>query len=254
MRLTWQAMTFIISLIENQTDFYLETPHHCQLCSSHQNSTFSDLNDGAKDDLSRLKTCVSFRKGQVIIHEGARPQGVYCIHRGKVKLYTMGTEGKEQIIRFITNGELIGYRSLLSDEAISASATALEDTFACYIPKSSFFKVIEENPKFSLDLLKMSCHELGEAGKMITSLAQKNVKERLAEILLILRTTFGEDEEGYLDISLTREEIANMVGTATESVIRLISELKKEGYISSKGKRIAVSDHLALRQIANIFE
>jgi len=166
----------------------------------------------------------------------------------------MGTEGKEQIIRFITNGELIGYRSLLSDEAISASATALEDTFACYIPKSSFFKVIEENPKFSLNLLKLSCHELGEAGRMITSLAQKNVKERLAEILLILSSTFGEDEEGYLDISLTREEIANMVGTATESVIRLISELKKEGYISSKGKRIAVSDRVALRQIANIFE
>ncbi len=232
----------------------METPHHCQTCLSHQKSTFSDLPDSAKDDLSRLKTCVSFRKGQVIIHEGARPQGVYCIHRGKVKLYTMGTEGKEQIIRFITNGELIGYRSLLSDEAISASATALEDTYACYIPKSSFFKVIEENPKFSLDLLKMSCHELGEAGKMITSLAQKNVKERLAEILLILRTTFGEDDEGYLDISLTREEIANMVGTATESVIRLISELKKEGYISSKGKRIAVSDGVALRQIANIFE
>jgi len=193
----------------------LEAPHHCQTCISHQKSTFSDLPSDAKDDLSRLKTCVSFRKGQVIIHEGARPQGVYCIHRGKVKLYTMGTEGKEQIIRFMTNGELIGYRSLLSDEPISASATALEDTFACYIPKSSFFKVIEENPKFSLKLLKLSCHELGEAGKMITSLAQKNVKERLAEILLILRATFGEDEEGYLDISLTREEIANMVGTAT---------------------------------------
>jgi CRP-like cAMP-binding protein len=224
------------------------------MCLSHQKSTFSELSNDAKDELSRLKTCVSFRKGQVIIHEGARPQGVYCIHNGKVKLYTMGTEGKEQIIRFITNGELIGYRSLLSDEAISASATALEDTFACYIPKSSFFKVIEENPKFSLKLLKMSCHELGEAGKMITSLAQKNVKERLAEILLILRATFGEDEEGYLNISLTREEIANMVGTATESVIRLISELKKEGYISSKGKRIAVADRSALQQIANIFE
>jgi CRP-like cAMP-binding protein len=224
------------------------------MCLSHQKSTFSDLSNDAKDELSRLKTCVSFRKGQVIIHEGARPQGVYCIHNGKVKLYTMGTEGKEQIIRFITNGELIGYRSLLSDEAISASATALEDTFACYIPKSSFFKVIEDNPKFSLKLLKMSCHELGEAGKMITSLAQKNVKERLAEILLILRATFGEDEEGYLNISLTREEIANMVGTATESVIRLISELKKEGYISSKGKRIAVADRSALQQIANIFE
>jgi CRP/FNR family transcriptional regulator len=246
-------MTFIISLSNPQNLPYLETPHNCQFCSSQVKSAFADLPNSAKDKLSHLKTCVSFRKGQVIIHEGARPQGVYCIHKGKVKLYTLGTEGKEQIIKFFTDGQLIGYRSLLSDEPFSASATALEDTFACYIPKSSFFKVIEDNPKFSLELLKLSCHELGEAGKMITSLAQKNVKERLAEILLILRATFGEDEEGYLDISLSREEIANMVGTATESVIRLISELKKEGYITSKGKRIALADKRALQQIASIF-
>lgn len=232
----------------------MEIPHHCQVCQKQSESAFQGLSADGLNEISQLKTCVSFRKGQVIMHEGARPQGVYCIHKGKVKLYTLGTEGKEQIIRFITDGDLIGYRSILSDEPISASATALEDTFACYIPKSSFFKVIEDNPKFSLNMLKLSCHELGEAGKMITSLAQKNVKERLAEILLILSSTFGEDEEGFIDINLTREEIANMVGTATESVIRLISELRKEGYIRSKGKRIAVEDKRSLRQIAAVFE
>lgn len=232
----------------------LDTPHHCQFCNFHAKSAFAGMSKEGLDELSHLKTCVSYRKGQVIMNEGARPQGVYCIHRGKVKLYTMGTEGKEQIIKFLTNGELIGYRSILSDEPISASATALEDTFACYIPKSSFFKVIEDNPKFSLNLLKLSCHELGEAGKMITSLAQKNVKERLAEILLILKATFGEDEDGFVDISLTREELANMVGTATESVIRLISELRKDGYITSKGKRIGIADSKALRDVAAVFE
>lgn len=249
-------MTFIIYLIDQtkpkKTE--LETPRHCEFCAEHPSSAFHGLGKDTLEEISQLKTCVTFRKGQVIMHEGARPQGVYCVHKGKIKLYTLGTEGKEQIIRFVTKGDLIGYRSILSDEPISASATALEDTFACYIPKSSFFKVIEDNPKFSLNLLHLSCHELGEAGKMITSLAQKSVKERLAEILLILRTTFGEDEEGYLDISLTREEIANMVGTATESVIRLISELKKEGFIDSKGKRIKVNDRRALRQIAAVFE
>lgn len=232
----------------------MDTPLHCQFCAHQPGSAFHGLNREGLEEISQLKTCVSFRKGQVLMHEGARPQGVYCIHRGKVKLYTLGTEGKEQIIRFVTNGDLIGYRSILSDEPISASAAALEDTFACYIPKSSFFKVIEDNPKFSLNLLKLSCHELGEAGKMITSLAQKNVKERLAEILLILNTTFGVDDEGYIDINLTREEIANMVGTATESVIRLISELRKDGYIRSKGKRIALEDRPALRQMASVYE
>ncbi len=232
----------------------LESPLHCQFCQNRTHSAFHNLGSGELDTISRLKTCVSFRKGQVIMHEGARPQGVYCIHKGKAKLYKVGTEGKEQIVRFATNGDLIGYRSILSDEPISASITALEDTYACYIPKSSFFEVIEENPRFSLNVLKISCHELGEAGKMIASLAQKTVRERLAEILLILRATFGEDEEGYLDIKLTREEIANMVGTATESAIRLLSELKEEGHVSTQGRRIKLEDRPALRKVAAIFE
>ncbi len=231
-----------------------EPPLHCQFCRNRSDSAFHNLGTDELDTISRLKTCVSFRKGQVIMHEGARPQGVYCIHKGKAKLYKMGPEGKEQIIRFATNGDLIGYRSILSDEPISASITALVDTYACYIPKSSFFEVIEGNPKFSLNVLKLSCHELGEAGKMIASLAQKTVRERLAEILLILRATFGEDEEGFLDIKLTREEIANMVGTATESAIRLLSELKEEGRISTQGRRIKLEDRPGLRKIAAVFE
>ncbi len=231
-----------------------QPPLHCQFCQKRTESAFQNLGTDELDKISQLKTCVYFRKGQVIMHEGARPQGVYCIHKGKCKLYKMGTEGKEQIIRFITNGDLIGYRSILSDEPISASIAALEDTYACYIPKSSFFQVIEESPKFSLNVLKLSCHELGEAGKMITSLAQKNVRERLAEILLILRSTFGEDDEGFVDIKLTREEIANMVGTATESAIRLLSEMKDEGYITTQGRRIKLENRPALRQVAQVFD
>ncbi|WP_417591052.1 Crp/Fnr family transcriptional regulator [Owenweeksia hongkongensis] len=231
-----------------------EAPSHCQLCKNRGHSAFHNLGAEDLDKISALKSCVSFKKGQVIMNEGSRPQGVYCIHKGKAKVYRVGTEGKEQVIRFATNGDLIGYRSILSDEPISASISAMDDTYACYIPKSSFFQVIEENSKFSLNVLKLSCHELGEAGKMIASLAQKTVRERLAEILLVLRATFGEDEEGYIDLKLTREEIANMVGTATESAIRLISELKDQEYISTQGKRIKLLDRPALRQIAGVFE
>lgn len=232
----------------------LEAPIHCQFCQHDKQSAFHNLSVEEKEKLSKLKTCVRFKKGQVILQEGARPQGVYCIHHGKAKLFRLGTEGKEQIVRFIASGDLIGYRSILSEEPISASVTALEDTFACYIPKSSFFQVIESNPRFSLSILKKSCHELGEAGKMITSLAQKNVRERLAEIFLVLRSTFGEDDEGFINIHLTREEMANMVGTATESAIRLISELRKLDLIETKGKRVKIRDLSKLRAEAAVFD
>jgi CRP-like cAMP-binding protein len=237
-----------------EADHSLEAPIHCQLCANRANSVFHNLNTTELDSISRLKSCMAFKKGQVVMHEGARPQGVYCIHKGKLKLYKVGVEGKEQILRFSTRGDLIGYRSILCNEPISASITALEDTFACYIPKSSFFEVIEENPKFSLNILERSCHELGEAGKMIASLAQKTVKQRIAEVLLMLQATFGVDEEGYIDLKLTREELANMVGTATESAIRLLSELKGEALIETKGRRIMLLSIPALRVLAAVFD
>lgn len=237
-----------------EAEHTIEAPLHCKLCTNRSHSVFHNLGSEELDKVSRLKTCISFKKGQVVMHEGARPQGVYCIHKGKLKLFKVGTEGKEQILRFATHGDLIGYRSILSDDPISASITALEDTFACYIPKASFFEVIERNPKFSLNVLKRSCHELGEAGKMIASLAQKTVKERIAEVLLMLQATFGTDEEGYVDLKLTREELANMVGTATESAIRLLSDLKAEGLIATKGRRIRLVEVDDLRKLAAVFD
>ena len=229
-------------------------PISCEFCQLLDQSSFKGLDSSELHEVSHSKTCVFFKKGQVLMHEGSRPNGVYCLHTGKTKIYRLGTEGKEQIIRFAKDGDLIGYRSLLSGENLSASISALEDTHACFVPKSTLFKMIETNPRFSLDMMKLTCHELGEAGKLITNLAQKTVRERLAEVLLIIHRTFGEDEEGNLDVSLTREEIANMVGTATESVIRLLSEFKDDGLVTIKGRKITLNDRASLVKIGNVYD
>lgn len=166
----------------------------------------------------------------------------------------MGTEGREQIIRFGQGGDLLGYRSVLSGETLSASIQAISDTHACFIPKSLFFEFIAQNSKFSLEMMRMACHELGEAGKLITNLAQKSVRERLAEVLMILRDTFGETEEGNIDVSLTREEIASMVGTVTETAIRILSEFKDSGYVILKGRKIRVEKPSELLRIAQVYD
>lgn len=229
-------------------------PHSCELCYSKRLSAFSELGKKELENLSDTKACVFFKKGQIIMHEGSRPTGVYCIHHGKAKFYKLGQEGKEQIIRFAKDGDLLGYRSILSGEAVSVSIAALEDTHACFLPKSMLFEVIESNPKFSLNIMKMACHELGEAGKLITNLAQKSVTERLAEMLLILKETFGTDENENIDISLTREELASMVGTATESVIRLLSKFKDDDLISIKGRKIKIKNPAKLARVGNVFD
>lgn len=229
-------------------------PHDCAQCGRMHLSLFKDLSPEEVEELNNVKACTAFRKGQIIMSEGNRPNGVFCIHSGKAKLHRMGQNGKDQIIRFAVAGDLIGYRSLLSEEPLSATVEALDDVHACYIPKHVLFQFLESNPKFSLNILRMACHELGEAGKLITDIAQKSVRERLAEVLLMLKAQFGVNDEGAIDIALTREEIANMVGTATESVIRLISEFKGDGLIEVKGRSISLLDESALVRIGKVYD
>jgi CRP-like cAMP-binding protein len=181
-----------------------------------------------------------------------RVNGIYCIHGGIAKLFKLGPKGKEQIIKFAQPGELAGYRAMISNDPMSGSLVAHTEVRACFIPKDVFLASLRENPTFSFELLAASCHELGEWGKIVTNLSQKSVRERLAELILLLQATFGTDDEGSIDISLTREELANMVGTATESLIRLLSELKKEGAISTSGKRICITNMNLLTRISEL--
>ena len=113
-------------------------------------------------------------------------------------------------------------------------------------------KLIQENSNFAMELMQITCKELGEANDYITDIAQKTVRERLAEILVHLEDTFGLSEDRTLKISLTREELANMVGTATESVIRLLSEFKSDKLIELNGRKIKILNSKGLKKVGGI--
>ncbi|MCK5825098.1 MAG: Crp/Fnr family transcriptional regulator [Ichthyobacteriaceae bacterium] len=226
----------------------------CLNCKEREGTVLDVLTDKQLQLITDNKTCVVFKKGQIIMHEGNNPNGVYCLKHGKCKTHKLGIEGKEQIIRFAKSGDLLGYRAILSDEPLSASITALEETRACFIPRQELFELIEQSPSFSMQLMKVACHDLGEAGRIITNLAQKTVRERLAEMLLLLESTFGVTSDGNLDVSLTREEIANLVGTATESTIRLLSEFKEDKLIVLKGRKIKLVERGKLAKLGNVFD
>lgn len=227
---------------------------HCSTCGSRNKSVFCDLSAEEAQEIDAVKGCNIYDKGQVIFHEGNRTNGIYCVSKGKIKLFQLGSEGKEQIIRFAKEGDVIGYRALLSEEPLSASAEALEESAVCFIPKSQVLKMITSNPNFNFKMLKALSHELGEAAKVITDLAQKPVRERLAETLLMLKDTFELDGEQAIQVKLSREELANIVGTATESVIRLLSEFKKDNLIAVEGRSIKLLNIPELTRTANIFD
>jgi CRP-like cAMP-binding protein len=194
----------------------------CGKCAPESCSLFRHLTPEETEILNFDKDFRQYKRGDILYQEGNRISGFFCINSGIIKVFKTGFDGKEQIIRFAKRGDFIAYRSVLSNEPACTSAKVIEDTNVCFIPTEILIQLIKTNPSFSLELLKLACHELGEANSFITDIAQKTVRERLAEILILLVHDFGLDEEKYLKISLTREELANIVGTATEWVIRLL--------------------------------
>lgn len=227
------------------------TTPSCEDCVINTISVFNKLNIDELNLLNFEKICQIYKKGTVIYNEGSRISGCYCIHSGIIKLYKTGFEGREHIIRFAKKGEIIGYRSLLSNDFACHTAKVLEDAQVCFVPGETLFKLLESNSKFSLEMLKLACVELGEANTFITDIAQKTVRERLAEVLLILKESFGLDEDKNLQIVLTREELGNIIGTATESVIRLLSEFKENNWIEINGRKIRMLDIKALQKVAS---
>jgi CRP-like cAMP-binding protein len=129
----------------------------------------------------------------------------------------------------------------------------LDDCHICVIPRELFFETIQNDPKLAMRMLEILANELNNAEERVMELAQKTVRERLAETLLILLETFGTEEDGEtINVSLTREEIANIVGTATESVIRLLADFKKSELIELKGRKIAIKKPIALIKEAHL--
>lgn len=225
----------------------------CRKCSLEFNSIFKHLNQEEMDLLSYQKSSRFFKRGEIIYHEGSRINGFYCVHSGIIKIFKTGIDGKEQIIRFAKQGDIIGYRSILSNELACTTAKIIEDAILCYISSDILFSLVKSNGNFSMEIMKLTCKELGEANTYITDIAQKTVRERLAEVLIHLKDNFGLDDDQVLQISLTREELANIVGTATESVIRLLSEFKNDGLIELNGRKIKILNSRSLTKIGNHF-
>jgi len=215
--------------------------------------TFKHLNSDQMNLLFWEEECELLKRGKVIYAEGDSARGCYFVYSGVLKVFKTGLEGKEQIIQFAKPGDIIGFRSALSQEPACTSSKVIEDAIVCFIPSDTLTKLIQQNPEFSLELIKMTCKELGEANSYITDIAQKSVRERLAEVLMQLMETFGLAQDNTLQISLTREELANMVGTATESVIRLLSEFKNDGLIEIKGRKIKIVDVRSLKRVGGVY-
>ncbi|HKX85896.1 MAG TPA: Crp/Fnr family transcriptional regulator [Flavobacterium sp.] len=222
----------------------------CEQCIVRQ---FSSLKALTKEELLRMADCKTsyiIKKGEPIFEEGEITNGVYCVKEGVCKMTKLSANGKDQIVKLVKPGELLGQRSMISDEPANLGAVALEDMEVCFVPKSEILQFFNQNNQFSMNMMKTICGDLKDADDHMVSMAQKSVKERLAETLLYLEETFGNNEDGSLRIQLSREELAGMIGTATESCIRLLSEFNKNGWVDLTGKKITIRNKSQLKKMS----
>lgn len=221
----------------------------CEQCIIRQLNALRAMNKDQLKKISSSKVTKDLKKGDLIFDEGEKLNGVFCVRDGVSKLSKLSENGKDQIVKLATKGEILGQRSVIAEEQTNLSAVAVEDMQVCFIPKELIVDSIHENPNFAVEMLKRMAHDLKDADDVIVNMSQKNVKQRIADTFLHSKSSFGEDEDGFLNLTLSRETIANIVGTATESAIRIISEFKKAGLIKTSGKKIGVLEEQKLKTL-----
>lgn len=200
--------------------------------------------------LVQNKSTLPCKKGQQFIMEGAPVNGLFFILKGTVKVFRTGINGREQIVRFAKEGEIIGHRGFGTEEYYSIGAIALKDTVLCYFSKESLQEALLVNPKFSFDMMLFYANELNRSENKVKSISQMTVRERVIDTLLYIHRKFG-DLNGFINLPLSRKEYADYAGTTEEQVIRVFSALKKEELITAQGKKIGISDRQILKNEIN---
>lgn len=194
-----------------------------------------------------------YKKAQLIYQEGSTPLGAYFVENGSIKISKMGSSGKEQILRIVTNGELLCLSDLFSQSRYGNSAKTLEDSSLLFISKQDFWEVLKEDDQIFRNLLQQLALNIRKGNEKIVDLAYKPVRGRLAEALLSLDSKFNTKGREPYQIAITRADLASYVGTVKETINRLLSEFRTENLISTQGTRIKIKDPVGLEKISRMY-
>jgi len=212
----------------------------CNLCEG-ENCLVRKYSDVLLNNDTDQNTVLKCKKGQQLIIEGAPVNGLFFIKKGTVKVFRTGINGREQIVRFAKDCEIIGHRGFGTQEYYSIGAIALQDTELYYFSKEYLQKILLENPSITYDMMLFYANELNRSENKVKSISQMTVRERVIDTLLYIYRKFG-NLRGFLNLPLSRKEYADYAGTTEEQVIRIFSTLKKEGLITAKGKKIGINN------------
>lgn len=191
----------------------------------------------------------SYKKGETIFKEGEQVKGIYFVYTGTIKIHKKWDEKKDLILRFAKSGEMFGYRGLGHEKIYPVTTTAIEPVTVCFMDLAFFDATLLANHPLTYQLMQFYANELQDAEKRMRNLVHMEVKGRVAETLLLLRKTFGETKEGYIDVLLSRQDIASYAGTTYETLFRIMKDMVKEKMIKVKGKKIFLLKNAGLYKL-----
>ena len=225
----------------------------CGNCPAHQSGIFADLNATQLQEMEKGRILNRYAKGQVLYYEGHHPTAAYCLLSGQVKVYKTLRAGAHRIQRLAGPGDLLGHECLLKKEAFEASAEAMEDSQVCILSKSILLPVLEKSPGILLRLLGKVSEDFERRQSAISSESSQRLAEvRMAALLLELNERFGRPIHGgsSLALALSRAEMGSMIGTTTETTIRVLNQLQAKGIVSLGHHAIEFTNISALQALA----
>lgn len=195
------------------------------------------------------KVNINLKKGQELFKEGDLVEGIFFVFSGKIKVHKRWDNDKVLILRFAQDGDILGHLGLGDSPIYPISATAVEDTMVCFVKMDFFESSLNVNPQFTIKLMRVFANALQESEKRMRNLAHMPVKERIAQALLSLKEQFGLNADGYIDIELTRQDVASYAGVVYETYFKVTQDFSQHNLIETNGKSIRLLDEQALNAV-----
>ncbi|MCX2477949.1 Crp/Fnr family transcriptional regulator [Pedobacter sp. MC2016-15] len=202
-----------------------------------------------KQAIESSRKNIKIKRGQQVFKEGDAVEGIYFVYSGKVKVHKKWDEEKELIIRFAKRGDVLGHLGLGGSGYYPVSSTAIEDAVVCFISMDFLESTMNVNNQFVIRLMRFFAGELQDSEKRMSNLAHMSVKGRLAQALFALKKQFGERNDGFIDIELSRQDLAAYTGASYESLFRTINDLLSDGVIELSGKTIGIKNEAAFLEL-----
>lgn len=236
------------------TPYNLTIAEHCRECSVRQNHPFCNMTPETVEALDAIRFSGSYPKGSLLFVEGEQPRGVFILCRGRVKLTTTSTEGRTLIVKVANSGEILGASAAILGRSYEVSAETLEPSQVSFVRRDDFLRFLNA----STEACMHTAHQLSEkyeaAQREIRSLGLAHTtSEKLAKLILGWSATGEETPQGTrMQVLLTHEEIAQMIGTTRETVTRLLSEFKRKKLITMKGANLFIIAEQQMRDMVTI--